>query len=106
MEAKRLAWPRLYCGSARGQIVTLQNEGALSVESRGAISRRTRAESSSGFNFAAAGSVAPPTKEVRRAWPSGARPGNRDEFHTVPSIRRPAERSEEHTSELQSPCQL
>src|SRR5256884_2738255 len=95
MEASRSPCPRLYCGSARGQIVTFENMGLDWMESKGAISRWTMPESSSWFNLAAAASVAPPTKPERSECPSGARPGKSEEF-----------RSEEHTSELQSRLHL
>src|SRR5579863_8369441 len=62
------------------------------ILSNGATSLSTNEVNSSGESAAAPGSVAPPTKLVNRTCPSGARPGNNEEFQTVPRTRNPADR--------------
>src|SRR5258708_34778478 len=89
---KRPPCPRLYCGRARGQIVAFEKIGSFLMERTTETSRWTRLTSSSWFKFAAGESVVPPTKLVRSALPSGARPGKSDEFQTEPRTRSPAER--------------
>src|SRR6266850_391084 len=75
-----------------GQTVTLEKTGSAEMERISETSPWTRLVSASAGRLATEGSVAPPTKLVRRAWPWEARPGKREEFQTAPRTRRPEER--------------
>src|ERR1700722_4708324 len=84
--------PRLYCGIARCQVWTCENDGDWEMPSTGPSSRCTIDTISDSGSETALGSVTPPTKLVSKTCPSGARLGNSEEFQTVPRIRNPDER--------------
>src|ERR1700680_3563171 len=85
-------WPTLYCGMARCQACTCENDGGCEMPSTDASSRCTVETISDSGSETALGSLAPPTKLVSKTWPSGARLGESEEFQTLPKILKPDER--------------
>src|ERR1700680_3539032 len=85
-------WPTLYCGMARCQACTCENDGGCEMPSTEASSRCTVETISDSGSETASGSVAPPTKLVSKTCPSGARLGKSEEFQTLPRIRNPDDR--------------